>query len=78
MTALIIPKEMIRKDDDLVLISRKEYEAFSRARVAAPTIKMTQKEKREWEQAKKDYRAGKFVTLDALEHELDLTRSRQS
>jgi hypothetical protein len=41
MTTITIPKEMIRKNDDLVLIPRKEYETLSRLRVMAPTVKMT-------------------------------------
>lgn len=30
MPTITIPKEMMRKDDDLVLIPRREYEAFLR------------------------------------------------
>lgn len=77
MNTITIPKEMIQKNDDLILMPRKEYEALSRSRVMAPIVKMTPKEKREWEQAKKDYRAGKFVTLETLEHELGITYSRK-
>lgn len=77
MPTFTIPREMIQKDDDLVLMPRKEYEELARLRILAPVVKMTQKEKREWAQARKDYKQGKFVTLETLEHELGLAHQRK-
>lgn len=79
MNTVTIPKEMIQKNDDLVLIPRKEYEALSRARVIAPTVKMTQKEKREWEQAKEEYRRGEYTIIknrEDLGHALGIISKR--
>jgi len=74
---ITIPKEIARKGD-LVLIPRKEYEEYLHLRKVIPVVKMTVREKREWQRAKKDYDQRKYVTLEELEYELDSANKRKS
>ena len=78
-TAVTIPKELARKGD-LVLIPREEYEALVRARRAVQplrsvkTFTATPAEKRMFARARKNFAAGKYLTLDQLKHELGRSR----
>lgn len=77
MATITIPKKINRREE-LVAITRKEYEEYLHLRKVIPLVKMTAAEKREWERAKKDYEQGKYVTLRELEHELGFENKRKS
>lgn len=77
MTLITIPKKLT-KGEELVVIPRKEYEEYLHLRKVIPVVKMTAREKREWQRAKKDYDQGKYVTLEELEYELDSANKRKS
>lgn len=77
MTTITIPSKT-GKVKELIAIPRKEYEEYLSLRKVIPVVKMTPAEKREWERAKLDYKQGKYVTLEELQHELGLTRKRKS
>ncbi|PIZ44864.1 hypothetical protein COY31_01680 [Candidatus Wolfebacteria bacterium CG_4_10_14_0_2_um_filter_39_18] len=65
MATITIPKKLT-KGEELIIISRKEYEDYLKLRKVIPLVKMTVLEKREWQRAKKDYEQGKYVTLEKL------------
>jgi len=65
MAIIAIPKKLT-KGEELIIISRKEYEDYLKLRKVIPLVKMTVLEKREWQRAKKDYEQGKYVTLEKL------------
>lgn len=77
MTTIAIPKEITRKGD-LVIIPRKEYEEFLRLRKIIPLVKLTPGQKRDLEQARKEYKKGEYITLSQLEHELGITSKKKS
>ena len=89
MTTITIPKEMIRKNDDLVLIPRKEYEAFKvweRREEAKPsrtfkTFKPTKAQIRDLKEAREEYQRGEFTIIKNrkdLEHALGIASQRSS
>ena len=78
MTTITIPEKLTKKGEELIAIPRKEYEAYLSLRKVIPVVKMTSNEKREWENARRDYKQGKYVTLEGLQHELGLTHKRKS
>jgi len=65
MATITIPKKLT-KGEELIIISRKEYEDYLKLRKVIPLVKMTVLEKREWQRAKKDYEQRKYVTLEKL------------
>ena len=65
MAIITIPKKLT-KGEELIIISRKEYEDYLKLRKVIPLVKMTVLEKREWQRAKKDYEQRKYVTLEKL------------
>ena len=75
MTTITIPKEL--KGDDLIAIPRKEYEELLKLRKLIPMFKLTPSQKRDLEQARKDYKQGKYITLEELEHELGITSNKK-
>lgn len=77
MNTITIPRK-ITKGQELIVIPRKIYEEYLELRKAIPVVKMTKSEKREWEQAKKDYEKGKYVILSQIERELDTPHKRKS
>lgn len=77
MATITLPEKVI-KGEEFVAIPKKEYAEYLQLRKAIPVVKMTQAEKRKWGQAKKDYEAGKFITLAELKRELEFTRQRKS
>ena len=85
MTIITIPKEMIRKNDDSVLIPRKEYEALSHTRSAQESLRAhllrkfsevtpTKAELRALKQGREAMKRGDYMTLEQLHHELDAPR----
>tara|TARA_Y100000031_G_scaffold80267_1_gene88439 strand:- start:78 stop:311 length:234 start_codon:yes stop_codon:yes gene_type:complete len=77
MSIIIIPKKIV-KGEELIAIPKKEYEEYLRFRSVIPVVKMTVAEKREWQQAKKDYKHGKYITIEKLQNELGIARKRKS
>ncbi|MDO8600909.1 MAG: hypothetical protein Q7R73_04910 [bacterium] len=77
MGTITIPRKII-KGEDLVAISRKEYEEYLLLRKVIPVVKMTFAEKQEWGRAKKDYARGEYVTIKELQRELDSSHTRKS
>ena len=63
MTTMTIPKTF-RKSDDLIVLSRSEYESLKARVILEYTPTAT--ERRALVRAQKEYRAGKFITLDEL------------
>lgn len=73
MNIVTIPRKLA-SSDDLVVISRKEYESL-KARIV-PVVPMTASERRALARARKDFAAGKLLSLDEFRRELG--RSRRS
>ena len=76
MPTITIPRKLT-KGENLIAITRKEYEEYLDLRKIMPVVKMTAAEKQEWQQAKKDYKRGKYVTFEELNHELDIAYKRK-
>jgi len=68
MNKLIIPQRLI-KNDDLVIIPRREYEALVESRAIKEFI-ATSADKRKLVRARKNLRSGKYITLEQLRHEM--------
>lgn len=68
---ITIPKELARRDD-LVIIPRREYERILTRQKVVPVVRMTPAQKRDLEEARKEYARGEYVTLEQLEHELGI------
>jgi len=66
---ITIPRKLTQKGD-LVVLPRKEYEEFVNWQKSVKTYKPTTAEKRELEQARKDFAKGNYLTLKELEDEL--------
>lgn len=69
MTTMTIPKTFLHAKDDLILISRKEYENLS----ARPPVREFTPSKallRKLAKARRDFRAGKTISLAQLKREL--------
>ena len=75
MNTITIPKK-ITQGEELVVIPRKEYEEYLQLRKIIPIVKMTPSQKRDLERARKDYKQGKFIALEELEHELGIARKK--
>lgn len=73
--AITIPRELARKDD-LIVIPRKEYEELLKLRKIVPLVKLTPAQKRDLEQARKEYARGEYITLERLERELGITAKK--
>lgn len=72
MNAITIPKNLI-KNDDLVIIPRKEYEEFNQWKKAAKIFKTftpTAAQKRDLKRAREDYKQKKYLTLDEFKRRL--------
>ncbi len=72
MNTITIPRNLI-KNDDLVIIPRKEYEEFYQWKEVARLFKTftpTVAEKRDLKRAREDYKQKKYLTLDELKHKL--------
>ena len=69
MTVVTIPKE-INKNQELVAIPRKDYEAFSRWQKMFKIFKPTAKDRAELKHARIDYKVGRFMTINELKRKL--------
>ncbi|MEK7089957.1 MAG: hypothetical protein AAB930_00015 [Patescibacteria group bacterium] len=75
MPPLTIP-ESIMKENDLMIISRKEYKEFSDWKKAFQpsrkfkTFKPTAAQKRDLLQAREDHKKGKYMSIDELKRKL--------
>lgn len=87
MPTLTIPKEMMRKNDDLVLVPRKEYEEFSRWRAIAeplrdnllrrfPEVAPTHAELRALKRGRVAMKRGDYITYEQLIYALDTPRGQ--
>ncbi len=77
MTTLTIPKQLT-KGEELVVIPRREYEAFSEWRDAVRDFKKflpTQALKRDLKRARSEYRRGKFLTHNEFKQRMATARS---
>lgn len=75
MTTLTIPRK-VTKGEELVIIPRKEYEAFTRWKRTArvfPTFTPTLTQKRALRRAREAYKRGEYLTIDELKRKLDIT-----
>jgi len=73
MTTIIIPQKL--KENDLVAVSRKEYEEFSDWRKFVKSFKTyipTTAEKKMIKRAREDYKKGNYLTIGELKHKLDI------
>ena len=75
MATITIPKK-ITKGEELVVISKKEYEEFLRLRKVIPLVELTPSQKRDLEQARKEFSRGEYITLKQLENELGITSKK--
>lgn len=69
MTTITIPKKVTR-GEELVVVPRKEYEAFSKWRKMFKTFRPTASEKADLKIARMDYKAGRVITIDELKRKL--------
>ena len=72
-TLIAIPPKL--KENDLVAISRKEYEEFSDWRKFVKSFKIyipTAAEKRMIKRAREDYKKGNYLTIGEFKHKLDI------
>lgn len=77
MPVISIPKK-VKRGEELVAIPRKEYEEFLRLRKYIPVVKLTQAQKRDLAQARREYQRGEYITLSQLKRELDRKNTRKS
>ncbi len=70
MTTIIIPKELSRKGE-LVIIPRAEYEEFLVFKKTIPVFKPTRSELLALKRGRKAVREGKYIEWHKLKHELE-------
>ncbi|MDP2669266.1 MAG: hypothetical protein Q8P07_05560 [bacterium] len=78
MNTVTIPKELVKKGD-LALVSLGEYKEFSDWRKSIKQFKTftpTAAEKKELQKARKDYKKGKFITINELKRKLEIKGQR--
>lgn len=68
MNTITIPRNLI-KNDDLVIVPRKEYEKLLATRLI-PEFQPTVAEKKDLARARKNRAQGNFLTIDELKHKL--------
>lgn len=74
MSTITIPKNLI-KNDDVVVIPRKEYEEFYQWKEMVKSFKTftpSAAQRKDLARARKEYAAGKYITLSQLENELGI------
>ncbi|HEY4474685.1 MAG TPA: hypothetical protein VJC06_02075 [Candidatus Paceibacterota bacterium] len=71
MNTVTIPKKLAERDD-LIVIPRKEYEKLLLSKKVFE-FTPTDTDKKTIERARKNRRAGKFLTLDELQRKLGFT-----
>lgn len=75
MATITIPKNLI-KNDDLVIIPRKEYEEFYQWKETAKSFKTfipTVAQKKDLARARKNRAQGNFLTINELKRKLGFT-----
>lgn len=71
MTKVItIPKELAKKGE-LIIVPRAEYEKFLNWRKSVKTFRPTAAERKALREARKDFKNGKYITLQELKNELE-------
>lgn len=68
MSGVTISKKLVGKD--VVVVPRKEYEAFFNWRKMFKIFKPTTQEKAALKRARASYKAGRTMTFDELKHKL--------
>ena len=71
---ITIPKNLI-KNDDLVVIPRKEYEEFYQWKETTKLFKTftpTAAQKKDFKKAREDYKQKKYITLDEFKRRLGI------
>ena len=74
MATITIPKNLI-KNDDLVVIPRKEYEEFYQWKETGKMFKTftpTAAQKKDFKKAREDYKQKKYITLDEFKRRLGI------
>ncbi|KKT20788.1 MAG: hypothetical protein UW04_C0021G0005 [Parcubacteria group bacterium GW2011_GWB1_43_8] len=74
MATITIPKNLI-KNDDLVVIPRKEYEEFYQWKETTKLFKTftpTAAQKKDFKKAREDYKQKKYITLDEFKRRLGI------
>ncbi|MDP3741521.1 MAG: hypothetical protein Q8R08_04335 [bacterium] len=69
MNTITIPKT-VTKGEELVILPRREYEAFSRWQKSIKRFTPTATQVRDLARARADYRQGKYITLNELKRKL--------
>lgn len=72
---ITIPKKLARQDN-LVIIPKKEDEMFLKRPLKVPVAKLTPQEKRLISKSEQELETGKYLTLEELENELAGSRTR--
>ena len=74
MNTITIPRRMMARDD-LVIVSRKEYEDLLRRCLRKTSeVELTPLQKRKLVQARKNMARGNYLTIDELERKLGFAR----
>ena len=77
MSVIIIPKQLAKKDD-LVVISKSEYIEFLRLRGLIKEVKPTKEEFKIIAQGEREIKIGKYESWDKVKHELEHYHNRKS
>ncbi|MBI5147776.1 MAG: hypothetical protein HZA37_01335 [Parcubacteria group bacterium] len=75
MTIITIPRKLT-KGEELVAIPRKDYEEFLRLRKVISFVELTSSQKRDLQQARKEFSRGEYITLKQLENELGIASKK--
>lgn len=75
MNTITIPKNLI-KNDDLVIVPRKEYENLLSRQKMIPVARLSLSEKKLLEKARKEMDRGEYLTLKELEHDLGIANRK--
>jgi len=74
MATITLPKKLIKENEDLVAIPRREYEEFLRLRLEKiPEVRLTPTQKKHIDEARKNMAKGNYLTSDELEQKLGIT-----
>lgn len=74
MNTITIPKNLI-KNDDLIVLPRKEYEELYQWKEVAKLFKIftpTIAQKRDLKKAREDYKQKKYITLNEFKYKLGI------
>lgn len=70
MQSIIIPKTFTRQDD-LIVIPRKEYEELLDSKRAYPVFEPTKSDLKALAQARKEFKEGKLIEWEVVKNELE-------